>query len=147
MYQLLYRGVSKQMDAQNHGQIIASGSTTKVVAKHDGKIRYDGKFTYGPSVDNTARAQQISGGLYDASAVSMTTSEAIARHFATSGNTEDGFIYVIDAEKLADVGIFSFQFSDSEHPHEMEVTLVLSAHDSIPTDIIIKKYEVRSDWK
>lgn len=147
MNRVLYRGVCKEMDAKNQGRIIASGSTSHVTAKHDGNIRRDGKFTYGPSAKNTARAQQINKGLYDASAVSTSTSEDVAKHFATSGNTEDGFVYVIDASKLADAGILSFQFPDPECPHELEVTLVLSVQDSIPSDLILEKYEVKCDWQ
>ncbi len=135
------------MDAQNQGRIIAKGSTFQVTAKHDGKIKRNGKFTYGPSANNTARAQQIDGSPYDPSAISTSTSEDVAKHFATSGNTEDGFVYVIDASKLAEAGIQSFEFPDPEHAHEKEVTLVLSLQDSIPPDLIVRKYEVQSDWQ
>lgn len=147
MSKLLYRGVCKAMDAQNQGRIIANGSTYLVTAKYDGKIKYDGTFTCGPSANNTARAQQLDGSPYDPSAVSTSTSEDVAKHFATSENTEDGFVYVIDASKLAEAGILSFEFSDPEHPHEKEVTLVLSVQDSIPSDLIVRKYEVKSDWQ
>lgn len=143
---LLYRGVCKVMDAQNQGRILAKGSTSQVRVKHDGIIKYDGKFAYGPSTVNTARAQQINGSPYDPSAVSTSTSEDVAKRFATTGNTEDGFVYVIDASKLATVGILPLEFPDPEHPHENEVTLVLSLQDSIPPDLIIRKYEVKSDW-
>lgn len=147
MSKLLYRGVCKTMDAQNQGRIIANGSTSQVTAKHDGQIRYDGKFTCGPSANNTARAQQIDGSPYDPSAVSTSTSAEVAKHFATSGNTEDGFVYVIDASKLVEAGILSFEFPDPEHHHEKEVTLVLSVQDSIPSDLIVRKDEVKSDWQ
>ncbi len=134
------------MDAQNQGRILAKGSTYQVTAKHDERIRHDGKFTYGPSVNNTARAQQIDGSPYDPSAISTSTSEDVARRFATSGNTEDGFVYVIDAIKLAAIGIQTVEFSDPEHANEKEVTLVLSLHDFLPPDVIVRKYEVKSDW-
>lgn len=147
MSKLLYRGVCKAMDAQNQGRILAKGSTHQVTAKHDGKIRRDGKFTYGPSISNTARAQQIDGSPYDPSAVSTSTSELVAKRFATSGNTEDGFVYVIDADKLAGAGILSFEFPDPAHAHEMEVTLVLSLQNYIPADLIVRKYEVQSNWQ
>lgn len=147
MSKLLYRGVCKVLDAQNQGRIFAKGFTHQVTAKHDGKIRRDGKFTYGPSISNTARAQQIDGSPYDPSAVSTSTSELVAKRFATSGNTEDGFVYVIDADKLARAGILSFEFPDPAHAHEMEVTLVLSLQNYIPSDLIVRKYEVQSDWQ
>jgi len=135
------------MDAKNQGRIIAKGSIPQVTAKHDKKIRYDGKFTYGASANNTARTQQIDGSPYNPSAVSTSTSEQVAKHFATSGNTEDGFVYVIDASKLEDAGILFFEFPDSEHDHEKEATLILSLQDSIPCDLIVRKYEVKSDWQ
>lgn len=147
MSKLLYHGVCKARDTKNQGRITSNGSTSQVIAKHDGQIRHDGKFTYGPSANNTARAQQIDGSPYEPSAISTSTSEEVAKHFATSGNTEDGFVYVIDASKLAEAGISSFEFPDPEHPHEKEVTLVLSVQDSIPSDLIVRKYEVKSDWQ
>lgn len=146
MSKLLYHGVNKTMDAKNQGEIRPKGTKSKVVAKHDGKIRHDGKFTYGYSEENAARAQQIDGSPYDPRAISTSTSETIAKHFATSGNTEDGFIYVIDAERLETEGILAYEFNDPEHPHEKEVTLVLKSHSCIPAALIVKKYEVKSDW-
>lgn len=136
MCRLLYRGVSKEMDAKNQGLLRAKGSNILVIAKHDGVIRADGKFSYGPSERNTARAQQIDGSPYSPCAISTSSSENIARHFATSGNTEDGFVYVMDAEKLAEVGILLFELPDTEHPHEKEVTLVLQSLDFIPSEKI-----------
>jgi hypothetical protein len=97
MTKLLYHGVNKVMDAENGAVIRPAGLISRVVAKYDGKIKADGKFSCGPSELNTARAQQIEGGLYGAHAVSTSYCESVARHFATSGNTEDGFVYVIDA--------------------------------------------------
>ncbi len=146
MSKLLYHGVSKAMDAQNQGEIRPKGSTSKVAAKHDGKIRADGKFNYGYCEENAARAQQIDGSPYAPRAISTSTSESIAKRFATTGNTEDGFIYVINAERLEEEGILAFQFADPEHPHEQEVTLVLQLHSCIPPALIVKKYEVKSDW-
>jgi hypothetical protein len=146
MSKLLYRGVSKATDAQNQGELRPRGSTTKVAAKYDGKIKADGKFTHGYCEANAARAQQIDGSPYDPRAISTSTSEAIAKHFATTGNTEDGFIYVINAERLEEEGILVFQFADSEHPHEQEATLVLQSHRCIPPALIVNKYEVKSDW-
>ncbi len=147
MSKLLYRGVCKRMDVQNQGRIVAKGSTSQVTAKQDKQIKYDGRFTYGPSENNTARAQQIDGSPYDPSAVSTSTSEDVAKHFATSGNAEDGFVYVIDANKLEEAGIMLIEFPDLEHPNEKEVTLVLSVQNSIPADLIVRKYDVKSDWQ
>lgn len=134
------------MDAKNQGEIRPKGSTSKVVAKRDGQIRRDEKFTRDYSEANAARAQQIDGSPYDPKAISTSISEVVAKHFATSGNTEDGFIYVIDAERLAEEGIVAFDFANPEHPHEQEVTLVLQSHSCIPPALIVKKYEVKSDW-
>nr|WP_157200532.1 hypothetical protein [Methylomonas lenta] len=134
------------MDADNQGVIRPKGSTSKVAAKYDGKIRHDGKFSHGYSEANAARAQQIDGSPYVPRTISTSSSEAIATYFATTGNTEDGFIYVIDAEQLTQEGVLDFEFADPEHPHELEVTLVLQLHDFVPPVLIVRKYEVKSDW-
>lgn len=147
MEKLLYHGVNKVKDSKNGGRIYPKGATTKIVARHDGKIKADGKFFYGPCDSNTARAQQIDGSPYDPCAISTTYSKRVARNFATSGNTEDGFIYVIDASRLTEEGITAHKFSDPEHPREQEVTLVLNSHEFIPPSLIVEKYEIQSDWK
>lgn len=147
MTKLLYRGVNKVMDGENGAFIRPKGTTAKVVAKHDGKIKADGKFSCGPSKSNTARAQQIDGSPYDPCAVSTSHSESVARYFATCKNTVDGFVYVIDADCLAKAGITCFDFHhDSEHPHHEEVTLVFSQPTApIPPSLIVGKYEVKSN--
>ena len=147
MAKLLYHGVNNSMDGKNGGVIRPKGSTSKVVAKYDGKIKADGKFSYGPCELNTARSQQIDGNPYDPRAISTSYSETVARHFATSGNIEDGFVYVIDADRLVKEGVTALEFSDPEHPHEKEVTLILQSHEFIPPSLVIRKYEVKSDLK
>lgn len=142
MENLLYRGVNKSQDAKDDGKIYPKGASVKVVARHDGRIKYDGTFFYGPCVLNTARAQQIDSGLYDGAGISTSRSERTARHFATSGNTEDGFVYVIDASRLTEEGVVSFEFSNPEHPHEREVTLILRSKECLPPSLIVEKYEI-----
>ncbi len=72
---LLYRGVSKRMDASSNGELIPKGSNSEITARHDGKIRYDGAFTYEKSENNAARAQHIESGLYDNCFISTTKNE------------------------------------------------------------------------
>jgi len=143
----LYRGVNKTLDSKNGGNLLPKGKTVKVVPLHDGKIKYDGTFVAGACESNTTRAKQIDNGLYDGCGISTSRSEDIAINFATSGNMEDGFVYVIDENKLIQEGVNPYEFSNPENPHEEEVTLIEKSGGALPHSIILEKYEVSSDGK
>ncbi|MBF5037893.1 hypothetical protein INP77_00160 [Methylophilus sp. 13] len=146
MNKLLYRGVSKELDHENDGRLVAKGTNSMVVAKHDGLITYGDNFKYGPCFENTVRAQQMDTKPYSPRAISTSTSAAIAKNFATAGNTTDGFIYVINAERLGEFGVVAITLANPKVPAEKEVTLILGELEFIPQGLIVEKYEVKSDW-
>ena len=142
---MLYRGVDKETDAKNGGQLLPKGTQTEVVPLLDGKWKLDGTMICGPTLSNTARAQQIDSGLYGGCGISASRSQKIAVEFATGLGTEDGFIYVLDESKLTSMGIFAYEFIDPKEPHECEVTLIHADGKALPASIIVGKYAVTSD--
>ena len=141
----LYRGVSKIDDEKNNGKILPKGDVKKVTMRcGDHGVRYDGKFTYGSSITNTARSHQVNSGMHNGCGISTTRDKKIAEYFATSGGIEDGFVYIINEIKLADYSILQYEFIDAENPHEKEVTLIIENGEPLPHGVIIEKYEVFS---
>lgn len=139
----LFRGVSKHDDDKYSGKIIPKGTSNEVTMKYgDPGLRHDGKFTYGPSITNTARSHQVESGMHNGSGISTTRDKSIAEYFATSGGIEDGFVYVIDEDELEKHNISKHEFEDSENPHEHEVTLITDGGTELPESVIIEKYEV-----
>lgn len=116
-----------------------------VAVMHDGKARCDGKFVYGPTADNTARAHHIESGLYGGCGVSTSRSEEKAIFFATSGHVEEGYVYVIDEGRLEAANVRAHEFPDPEHPHEQEVTLIELSGGAIPLSVVVEKYAVDAD--
>lgn len=140
----LYRGVNKVMDASNAGLIRPAGSSMYAEFTADTtKITADSThFTIGLTLDNTARAQQIEGGLFDAAGVSTTRCLNQAVKFATFGGFEDGFVYVLNEAKLEELGVVMKEFIDPEHPHEHEVTLLIPDLQPVPEEAIVEKIEI-----
>lgn len=139
---LLYRGVSKKMDSALNGKLIPKGDSSEVTARYDGKIKYDGTFTYGMSENNAARAQQIESGLYDNCFISTTKNEKMAILFATNKFTEPGFVYVLDSSLFSTHHVRSKEFPDPLYPSEMEISIRDVNCGPIPNSVIISKYEV-----
>lgn len=143
----LYRGVNSALDLENEGRLYPAGSTMEVAILLDGQFLLDGTWHVGECEDNTARAQQKESGTYDAAGISTTRSAKEAIKFATSGMTEDGFVYVLDEKRLADLGVVMKEFLNPEHPHEHEVTLLIPGLRPVPEDAILDKVAVTSDGK
>lgn len=142
----LFRGVSKILDCKNDGLIKPSGEVKNVVALHDGTIKYNGTFTYGNSLPNTARAHQLKSGLYGAAGISTSRSEQIAIRFATSRYRQEGYIYVINEDLLQEAGIEALEFENSAYPNQKEVTLILpDSEEHLPSSLILEKYAVKSN--
>lgn len=140
----LFRGISKKDDEVNGGKLIPKGKLKEVVMKYgDQGLRYDGKFIYGPSETNTARSHQVESGMHNGCCISTTRNKSIAENFATSGNLEDGYVYVIDEDALERYKITKYEFSDPENPHESEVTLMAEDGGEISSNVITKKYEIK----
>ncbi len=141
---MLYRGVSKRKDSSLKGQLIPSGQRSEVAGRHDGRINYDGKFNYGQSENNAARAQQIETGLYGGCFISTTKDEKEAILFATCKFTEPGWVYVIDSSLFENYGVESIEFADPLYPDEKEVSIRSADCGPIPLDVVVDKYEVDS---
>lgn len=142
---MLYRGVDKKTDAANGGRLLPKGTLVKVMAQYDGRWKMDGTIVAGPAQSNTARAHQLNTGLYGGCGVSSSRSEKVAIRFATGDGIEDGFVYVIDEEKLSDANIAAWEFKDPAEPQEQEVTLIPLDGQALPHSILVDKYEVTSD--
>jgi hypothetical protein len=138
----LYRGVSKCLDLVCCGELRPKGNKHEVVARHDGKIMHDGKFTYGISESNAVRAHQIESGLYSVCYVSTTRDEHMAHIFATNNHTEEGWVYIIDESSFEQYGVIAREFSDPQYPNEKEISIRAADNKSIPHQVIIEKYEV-----
>ena len=141
---LLYRGVSKQKDLALNGQLFPNRNKSQIVPLYDGKIRYDGTFTYGESEDNAARAQQIETSLYDGCFISTTKKASLAVVFATSKFSEEGWVYILDPNLFEKYGIVSREFPDPLYPAEFEVSIRAVDCGAIPPQVIVEKYEVDS---
>lgn len=141
----LYRGICKSDDEKNNGKVLSKGSVKAVAALADGHIKADGTFVAGPCISNTARAHQIESGLYGAAGISTSRDERVAIKFATSNYTESGYVYVIDASRLAAEDVSSLEFPDPVEPAEQEVTLILHDAEYLPSCVIIEKYEVNCE--
>jgi hypothetical protein len=142
MSYLLYRGVSKKIDHKREKELCPKGDQHEVSAKHDGRTKHDGKFTYGLSEDNTVRAHHIKSGLYSGCYISTTRDEKKAWEFATSKFREEGWVYVIDESLFDQYGIVAREFPDPQYPDQKEVSIRAADNGVIPYQVIIEKYEV-----
>lgn len=139
----LYRGVSKSMDDINEGKLSPKGSESSVTIKvgyKDQKV--DGTWVVGLSEENAVRAHQLESGRYNGCLVSTTRDLKIARDFATSGNIEEGYIYVICEDKLNEFGVISYENHYPENSHELEVSLRAADNGDLPLGIVTDKFPV-----
>lgn len=135
---MLYRGEDWQTHIDNGGRITPKGNLIEVVARLDGSFLCDGKFNFGPSENNAARAQHIDSGKWGTSFVSTTRSHEQARKFATSSNLKEGVIYWIDEGLCAQHGVVLKEFSDLLHPQEAEVSIRAADGGQIPPEVIVR---------
>lgn len=135
---MLYRGEDLKAHHERDGQILPKGSTVEVVPRFDGSWRFDGTFVCGPSEANAARAQQIESGKWDSCFVSTSRSWDRAKHFATSGNFDEGVIYWIDESLFAQYGVVLQEFCDPLYPHEQEVSIRAADGGPIPLGVVVK---------
>lgn len=140
---LLYRGISQEDDERNQGMLRPKGIENAVSIRRDGKVHErKGHFVRVPSESNAVRAHQIGSGLYNGCWLSFTKCEKVARRFATNHGTTDGFVYVVDEDRLAEYGVVTKEFSDSETSGEVEVTLRAADNGDLPPSIVIEKRQV-----
>ncbi|WP_238877097.1 hypothetical protein [Achromobacter xylosoxidans] len=134
---MLFRGESLQTHTKQGGAILPKGTEMRIHARHDGSARYDGKFTYGESEENAVRAQHIEGGKWNNCFVSTTRSLDRARHFATSGNLDEGVIYSIDESLCERHGVVLVEVPDPQYPNEMEVSIRAADGGEIPQAVVV----------
>jgi hypothetical protein len=140
----LYRGVSFILDNQNKGKILPRGTKQEVTMKVGDKgLKFDGKFQFGPTKNNTARSHQLESGMHGGAGISTTRSFEQAKKFATYNGMEDGYIYEINEDLLSEHGVEKFEFFDSEYPHEHEVTLITKDGGELPSEVIMGKHEIK----
>lgn len=141
---MLYRGVSKTHDKICEGKLQPSGGESVVSMKFgDPELKFDGTHVVGLSEQNTVRAHQLESGRHNGCFISTTRNEDVAHHFATSDNAEEGYVYVIDEEKLEMYDIIAHEKIFEENSHESEVSLRSRDNGELPYDIVIDKYEVK----
>ncbi|SLM30786.1 conserved hypothetical protein [Desulfamplus magnetovallimortis] len=144
----LYRGVSKQLDAICKGKLRPKGDKSEVTMRYgDKKLRHDAKFTHGKSENNAARSHQIESGMRSDCFISTTRNPKIAEKFATTDqnkNATDGYVYVIDEDKLQEYGVKAFEFDDPEYPEEKEVSLRTKDNGTMPEELVIEKFKVKA---
>lgn len=141
----LYRGVSQAMDTLCGGKLRPKGNSAKVAMKiGDPSLRIDGTWDIGASEENAVRAHQFESGRHGGCLVSTTRNEKMAQLFATTGNTEDGYVYVIDESLLPAYGVLAFERKYQENSHEEEVSLRAEDCGDLPEEIIVAKYEVHA---
>jgi hypothetical protein len=75
--------------------------------------------------------------------VSTSRSKNIAEKFATSDNTEEGYVYVIDEEKLTLYQVVKHEIKHHTNIHEHEVLLKSKESGALPEEIISEKYSVQ----
>jgi hypothetical protein len=138
--------VSRKLDEHNNGALRPNGNKSRVSMYYGDKdLKYDGKFTHGESENNAARVHQVESGMREGCFVSTTRNCEIAEFFATSdscGSRMDGYVYVIDEEKLDEFGVKAWEFKDAEHPEHFEVSLRAHDNGDLPIEVILEKYEV-----
>jgi hypothetical protein len=136
---MLYRGECKAVHDANNGKILPKNmhGEKEVVARMDGRIRMDGRFTFGPTEANRVAAHQIDTGLYGGCSVSTTRSYDEAKRFALYGD-DQGVVYWIDEEKFESHGVVAITPEDPHIPSEQEVTIRAADGGEIPAELIVR---------
>jgi hypothetical protein len=136
---MLYRGECKAVHDANNGKIFPKNmhGEKEVVARMDGCIRMDGRFTLGPTEANRVAAHQVDTGLYGGCSVSTTRSYDEAKKFALSGD-DLGVVYWIDDERFQACGVVAITPEDPAVPSEQEVTIRAADGGEIPAELIIR---------
>jgi hypothetical protein len=136
---MLYRGECKATHDANNGRILPQNmhGEKEVVARYDGRIRADGRFTYGPTEANRVAAHQIETGLYGGCSVSTTRSYDEAKRFALYGD-DQGVVYWIDDDKFELHGVVAIEPENPEIPSEEEVTIRAADGGAIPAELIVR---------
>jgi hypothetical protein len=133
------------MHEETQGKLDPKGDNVKIVMTRgdhnpdqDIYLHRDGRFTRDYSEGNTIRAHQMKSGMHNGAFISVSTSSEVARYFATSGGTKDGYIYVIDSSLFNKYGVVARQDPDPMHPNEQEVSIRSAEGKELPREIIVE---------
>jgi len=133
---MLYRGQHLMGHEQNGGVIRPKGNSPIVVAKYDGSISFDGKFSFGPTENNAVRAHHIATGKWNGCLISTSRDYNEAHRFATNDNCE-GVIYHIDDTLFEQYRIVATEFPDPHYPGEKEVSIRTKDCGPLPPEVIV----------
>lgn len=134
--------MSKSIDKDLNGKLMPKGDKAKTTVKYGAGFLY-GQVQYGESENNAIRAHQKKTGMYDGCYISATRSFDKAKHFATTGNTEDGYVYILDEDLFEKYRVSSFELDHPEFPDEEEVSLRAKDCREIPQEVIVDKIEIK----
>ncbi|KUM54037.1 MULTISPECIES: hypothetical protein [Rheinheimera] len=140
----LYRGVSAELDALNQGILKPYGNTvsSSVDFGQEGAAFRAG-YTWGESLENGVLAHQVDSGMKNLGFISTSTSFEVARHFATRGNTCDGYMYTLDVEKFQGAGVKIVESEHSPYPDENEISIYAEDGGCIPDIVILTKQFIK----
>lgn len=148
----LYRGVNVQLDEKNKGKLRPKGCEDKTALKISNapdkafKIDNEKPWVIGNSEINAQRLHQLEIEGERWAWLSFSRKKQIAINFATSGNTEAGYVYTVDESKLDDHGVVKFEKNYPENAHEIEVSLRAHDNSDLPDEIIVLKESVQCTW-
>ncbi|MBB3103743.1 hypothetical protein [Azomonas macrocytogenes] len=142
---LIYRGVSKDLDSQSCGKIIPKGdeNTSEIYAGSKHHFAGDTFLTIYASGVNARYDHNYCSDTYKTSYVSFSSSEEIAKKFATGNWLFDGIVYVVDTKILCDLHITIHTDAEGKvNNQESEVLIDLKGFDFLPMEAIVNKYDV-----
>ncbi|AUZ46583.1 hypothetical protein [Pseudomonas orientalis] len=144
MEMFFFRGVDCRTDEENGGKILAKGDAEQLVFfAGDSTVMIGNELnTIDASSRNAMHGHNICSDQYKTTYVSFTTDRLTAEKFATNSGRMDGYVYVICAKALSELGI-SYSFQEAQvNNHEFEVLVNLAGFDSLPHAAIIEKLSI-----
>jgi hypothetical protein len=148
----LYRGVNVQLDEKNKGKLRPKGCESKAVLKisntSEKALKFDIKnpWVLGNSEINSQRLHQLDVESERWAWLSFSKDKKTAIHFATSGNTEAGYVYMVDERKFGDHGVVKLEKKYPENAHESEVSIRAHDNSDLPDEIVVSKESVQCSW-
>jgi hypothetical protein len=141
----LYRGISLYDDLKNEGRIRPKGSSPIAdVCFGQPGAQFGEGYSFGESIGNAVRAHQVDSDMKGTCYISTSKRKDVATKFATSSNTEDGYVYTLDRDKFAHFGVTEHELAGSGNSYEFEITIKSNDSGDIPEGIIVCKELVQA---
>ncbi|WP_336417750.1 hypothetical protein [Pseudomonas sp. SED1] len=142
--EMLYRGVDCRTDEESGGKIRAKGDAEQLIFfAGDSTVMAGNELnTTDASSRNAMHGHNICSDQYTTTYVSFTTDRPTAEKLATNSGGTDGYIYVISAKALSELGIAYSSQEAQVNSHEFEVLVNLAGFDSLPQPAIIEKISI-----